>query len=334
MAKSETGTQLLARLGARPSLSGLESALFGSEPVSGSVYEFYGGEGTGKTEMTLHLTAKCILPESWHDVPLGGKDTGVIVVDTEYKFPVFRLAVILEHRIKAAMEKSSIVASAAAKEETKSKSFGCTENGNTNLGQNVDAFSEEDIERFIQNCLRNLHILQCGSSFQFLMSMCSLESLISNNPNISMIVIDTISAYYWVEKCQVPDGQQAMDSVMKPIISVLSDYVRDYNTVVLCVKSALCVHRSSQKSGQRSKGDNSPHPDSSVQSASSLSRELNASDHFEFLGKLWNKFVTKRFTFTQSAVSTGQDFSVTASKEGQTTKVKFKIFDSGIYFIP
>lgn len=283
--------------------------------------------------MTLHLIAKCILPETLQSVPLGGKGTGVIVVDTEYKFPVFRLAVILEHRIKAAVEKNSAVPSEAPEEETESRSRGCIENKSTSLRENVDELSEEGIERFIQDCLRNLHILQCGSSFQFLMTLCSLESLISNNPNISIIVIDTISAYYWVDKCQVPDSYQAMDSVMKPIISVLLNYVSENNMVIVCVKSALFARKISQRYGQRTKGDNSPHPDFSVANDSSLSRELTASDHYEFLGKLWNKFVTKRFTFAQSAVGTGQDFSVATSNEGQTTKVKFKVSDSGIKFI-
>ncbi|XP_078577741.1 DNA repair protein XRCC2-like [Branchiostoma floridae x Branchiostoma japonicum] len=92
----ESGAQLLARLGSRPSLVQLETALFRADmgPKSGDAIELYGPEGTAKTEMLLHLTARCILPAS-----LGGLEAGVVFIDNDYHFDILRLVTILEGRL-------------------------------------------------------------------------------------------------------------------------------------------------------------------------------------------------------------------------------------------
>ena len=42
--------------------------------------ELTGEEGSGKTEYLLHLTANCILPETWRTIEVGGIGAGIIFV--------------------------------------------------------------------------------------------------------------------------------------------------------------------------------------------------------------------------------------------------------------
>ncbi|XP_004430647.1 PREDICTED: DNA repair protein XRCC2 [Ceratotherium simum simum] len=94
--RAESGTELLARLEGRSSLKDIEPYLFADEdsPVLGDILEFHGPEGTGKTEMLYHLTARCILPKSE-----GGLEVEVLFIDTDYHFDMLRLVTILEHRL-------------------------------------------------------------------------------------------------------------------------------------------------------------------------------------------------------------------------------------------
>nr|XP_038963983.1 DNA repair protein XRCC2 isoform X1 [Rattus norvegicus] len=94
---------LLARLEGRSSLKELEPSLFADEdsPVHGDILEFHGPEGTGKTEMLYHLTARCILPKSE-----GGLQIEVLFIDTDYHFDMLRLVTVLEHRLSQSSEEA------------------------------------------------------------------------------------------------------------------------------------------------------------------------------------------------------------------------------------
>ncbi|XP_029810196.1 DNA repair protein XRCC2 [Suricata suricatta] len=101
--RAESGTQLLARLEGRSSLKEIEPYLFADEDssVHGDVLEFHGPEGTGKTEMLYHLTARCVLPKSE-----GGLEAEVVFVDTDYHFDLLRLVAILERRLARGSEEA------------------------------------------------------------------------------------------------------------------------------------------------------------------------------------------------------------------------------------
>ncbi|XP_054430740.1 DNA repair protein XRCC2 [Pteronotus mesoamericanus] len=101
--RAESGTELLARLEGRRSLKEMEPCLFADDdsPVHGDILEFHGPEGTGKTEMLYHVTARCILPKSE-----GGLEIEVLFVDTDYHFDMLRLVTILEHRLSQSSEET------------------------------------------------------------------------------------------------------------------------------------------------------------------------------------------------------------------------------------
>ena len=170
--------QLLARLGARPDVSDLERILFPKGPQQKDVIEFYGDEGSGKTQMLLHLMTRCLLPPTWKTVEVGGLNAGIAYVDNDYHFSMIRLTSIMDHTIRRCISRSK-------------KS--CEQNNN---GVGFEMPSEEDIESVIKQSLGKLHIVKCNSSMQFVLSLYSLDSVFGNKPEVCLLFIDSISAFY------------------------------------------------------------------------------------------------------------------------------------------
>ena len=71
---SETGFQLLARLTVRPNLRKLwTESVFPAGLEPGQCVEVTSdAAGGGKTEFLLNVTAKCIQPDTWGNLPVGG----------------------------------------------------------------------------------------------------------------------------------------------------------------------------------------------------------------------------------------------------------------------
>jgi len=74
---------------------GLPAACF-DELAPGHVIELCGLEGAGKTELLLHAIAHCILPQQLGAQALPGRGCGVYLVSTDCRFPLARLAVVVQ----------------------------------------------------------------------------------------------------------------------------------------------------------------------------------------------------------------------------------------------
>ncbi|CAH1246856.1 XRCC2 [Branchiostoma lanceolatum] len=196
-ASRESGAQLLARLGSRPSLIQLETSLFMADagPKSGDAIEFYGPEGTAKTEMLLHLTARCILPTSQ-----GGLEAGVVFVDTDYHFDILRLVTVLEGRLET---------------------------------------TDEDR---VKQCLRRLYIVRCNSSEQLVITLHSLEHIIASSSEVSLLIVDSISAFYWLDR-STDDSISGQELNQRRCVDILSRYLSDYGIVLIATKQALFGHK-------------------------------------------------------------------------------------------
>ena len=242
--------------------------------------ELFGGEGTGKSETCLHLITRCILPSSWRDIKLGGCDAGVIVIDNDYSFSILRLATLMERFIlHQAKECSKVI-------------------------------SSDDIEKFISSCFRKLHVSQCSNSTEFVLTLHRLETLICNEPGISAIVIDSLSAFYWIDRYNGGDSVSAQEANMKLAVDVLSKLVNTYNLVLVVTKAAVF----------KKKG-----------TANDTGDDLE-SEHSEFLCKPWQRLVTNRLVFIQIPENIPQQVYVVGGDSMQGTK-KFIVTESGLQFI-
>ncbi|XP_041369066.1 DNA repair protein XRCC2-like [Gigantopelta aegis] len=292
MSKSESGAQLLARLGARQSLDGLDPNLF-DMPINGQVFQFSGMEGTGKSELLLHLLVKCILPKTWNTLQLGGFGVRVILIDCDYKFSVLRLALVLEKRILKAVEQS----------------------GNATAGEG-SSFSIEDVEPFIKACLKNLYLIHCSSSQQLLCTVHSVETIFSTEPEVSCFMIDSISAFYWPDRCSAGDSALGQEKVMNCIVKSLEKIVKGYNLVLFVTKAEIFRDRSRDPG----KGDNSSNSEDSL-----------VAGYSEYLGKAWGNFVDQRYVLTKNTVGNKVTFS--AVHKSWKCPRQFTISDYGVLFL-
>ena len=263
--------QLLARLGAKPSLAQLEPALFGPEgPVPKQVYELYGEEATGKSQALLHLCVTCLLPPIWRGVDLGGYNVGAIYIDNDYHFNMLRLTAVMEQRIVITFQDQQ-------KESVQSLP------------------SDEDVETFIKQCLTKLYLVRCNNSSQLVITLHALESLLGSKPNICLLIIDSIGAFYWIDRSNGGDSFQAQEANLNKVSEIVEQLKNAHNLVVFATKPAIFQKR--QKGGDDTGQFESPHTNLGKK------HEHKNIGHCEYLCRSWQKLVAHRWIFTRNVVS-------------------------------
>ncbi|KAM9839741.1 DNA repair protein XRCC2 [Aulostomus maculatus] len=207
-AGGEVVTTLFARLDPRRCLRDIEPRLFPNDggPNHGEVVELYGLEGTGKTELLYHLLCRCVLP-----VTAGGLEVGAIFVDTDYSLDMLRLVSILECRLTAARSTSSP--------------------------------SVAPDEAALHVCLSRLLVVHCSSSSQLLLTLHYLEASLASRPGLALLIINSISAFYWVDRCEGGVSITKQEETLSKAAELLAQLLRDYRITVFA--SCQAVRRSS-----------------------------------------------------------------------------------------
>ncbi|XP_026481665.1 DNA repair protein XRCC2-like [Ctenocephalides felis] len=160
MNKAESGLQLLSRLDDRPLLNDFDTVLFpNGGPFPKEIIEITGDSNTGKTLLLTEIIAKAILP-----VRHGGRNVGVILIDTDCHFQIIKLVTALEK-------------------------FATTQ--------------DEDINDIIKESLVNFNILQCHDSMQLNVTIKRLDDILIQNTDVCILAMDNISSFYWSEQNQI-----------------------------------------------------------------------------------------------------------------------------------
>nr|XP_054767459.1 DNA repair protein XRCC2-like [Lytechinus pictus] len=321
---SETGAQLFARLGEKPSLARLNPKLIppGLEPRPGDVVEVYGSSGSGKTELLLNLTATCVLPEQWKGIDIGGLGTSVVFVDTDHQFSMLRLFALLEHKVTNAIHRMKLKDNIEDHDQGKARTcvgsecpdknsdgidrdacvqqntkvnIQCAPRTTPSADQSTDGAhysppSEEEVEGFIKACLKRLYIVKIASSNQLVITLHSLESLLASQCDISVLMMDSVSAFYWLDRMK-GDGAQHQGVNQKLAFTILSRLVQDYHLVLFATKAALVAKQPQHEFWSRL--DSASETDCSHQTSSTSSLKLST-EHHEFMGQEWTKLVTHR----------------------------------------
>ncbi|KAJ9597124.1 hypothetical protein L9F63_026985 [Diploptera punctata] len=171
--KAESGLQLLARLSSRPDIHGLDEKLFSGGLHFGDVVEITGDIGSGKTLLITQLLAKCLLPKSMFEIDIGGLGAGAIIINSDHHFQLLKLVSIMESTLLKIRKPKS---------------------NNSEENQQLDSST---IEKIIKTALANLIVLNCYDRVQLLVTFHSLDNILSSNKNISLIVVDSLSAFNW-----------------------------------------------------------------------------------------------------------------------------------------
>ena len=96
--------------------------------------------------------------------------------------------------------------------------------------------SEEDIKLW----LKNLYLLRCNSLEEVVVSLHSLTSLIANNKvPFGMIILDSISSFYWVDVRDGGHNQYSREKKMHKVVDILKDLKERYRLCILASTQIL-----------------------------------------------------------------------------------------------
>lgn len=324
MAKVESGSELLARLCQKPSTKNLDPEMFPTGVEPKSIVELCGEEGSGKTQYLTHVIANAILPRSLKGIGVGGLGVGVVLVDNDYSFNVIRLISVLELRISSVLNTTSVSnvdetgnIETNSNNETASHNddqpsfwkpdvLPCAQDPRENQNDCPDLAAEQDIEICVEECLKRLYIVRCSSSAQFLITLHSIESVLTSRSELCLLLIDSISSFVWTDK------YGGSESNASQIVKMLQRLVDTYSLVLFAARNpAIFLHRTQKKQDHGS------------------AREKYG-DH---LGNSWEKLVTHRIVFAKDS---GPDCACRAptfcASIGKNWRKYFTIDERGLNF--
>lgn len=174
-----------------------------------SIIELYGSPGTGKTYFLLMLSSYILLPISWNGVQINGLDKFVLYIDTSYSFSLIQLINILENLIIQ------------------------------NLND-INSWTESDMESCIQNCLSKFHLIQVDNCKSLSEIFTQLDDYFTNF-NIKAFICDISISFTWLEKFE---GHQ---DYMKNISNMLNKFSAEYLLNIFITRTDISSIESNAK---------------------------------------------------------------------------------------
>ncbi|EPS44048.1 hypothetical protein H072_1911 [Dactylellina haptotyla CBS 200.50] len=194
--------------------------------------------GAGKTQLLYHLTCLALLPESWNGINLEGKDGAVVFIDCDGRFDILRLAELIEsyikHRLSLALHfcESQKAARADNLQGLNSEDHDQDhEDGEIeeylHLLLSIDSFYITELAEYV---LTHLHVYQPASPGELLDILSSLPTYLTSSPShtshnnpLSLLIIDGISAFYWLQRSlsapqKYPPNFQSSSADAPPIL--------------------------------------------------------------------------------------------------------------------
>ena len=81
-------------------------------------------------------------------------------------------------------------------------------------------------EAALRTCLSRLLVVHCGSSSQLLLTLHYLETSLSSRPGLSLLLIDSISAFYWLDRCGGGESAARQEDKLTKCSELLSRLLR------------------------------------------------------------------------------------------------------------
>ncbi len=119
--------------------------------VLGNSIEAAGASGTGKSQLLLSMCSYMVLPEMHCGLKCGGNGVGVIYIDVEGHFDVFRLVSIMEGHLEAF-----------------GKQFSADQQGGTDFRQDIPEYNA-----LLKVALSRVHVIRPKSTLELL---CAIKS--------------------------------------------------------------------------------------------------------------------------------------------------------------
>uniref|UniRef100_A0A3Q0S3G4 RecA family profile 1 domain-containing protein n=1 Tax=Amphilophus citrinellus TaxID=61819 RepID=A0A3Q0S3G4_AMPCI len=191
--------QLFARLEARRCLKDIEPRLFPED----------GGPDHGEVVELFGLEGTGKTELLYHLLcrcvlpeAAGGLEVDVVFVDTDYSLDMLRLVSILD-----------------------------------TLSSSPSLFGPAEVA--LRSCLSRLLVVQCSSSSQLLLTLHFLETTLSSRPTLALLLIDSISAFYWLDRCEGGTSFTKQEEKLGRCAELLGRLLRDYRITVFATCHAI-----------------------------------------------------------------------------------------------
>ncbi|GMG99554.1 hypothetical protein Nepgr_001394 [Nepenthes gracilis] len=290
----ETAEDLLSRvLRERPPL--LLPPLHRLPLRAGNVVEVVGPSPCAKTQILIQVAVNSILPKEWKGVYYGGLEHSVMFIDLDCRFDILRLLQLLKHRIANAYGSTCLGSSKEVKQDQRDGKvwrFGAKEESDTGY--------EEDL---IEICLRRFLYIRCYDSYEFLATLKTLHDKLQWSreelgTSVHFLMIDSIGAYYWVDRAStsLPLGAKdrktlSLQSVTEAVVNEIRNILLVHPMLVLATKATIFGDKCATNDIKRkfSKWSSQDTLDQSM--VGSGSENLS---HREYMPSVWQSFVTYR----------------------------------------
>lgn len=205
--KVESGIQLLARLSRKKySLDNFYPMLFQCGPRQGQVIELFSNDKI--TCLLEDITCAALLPTS-----LDGVEAGVLILNCSGHFDYNSLISCMKDKIMIHLNALS----------------------SSNIDKSKVHYDDKGIDELLVRSLHNVYIMEIYDVTQFYTTIYNLENILMQYPNISMILIDTITAFYWTEQS---NKILKMDLYLKKVLQKIQSVTKEHKVVIIYSRPA------------------------------------------------------------------------------------------------
>ncbi|KAM5157744.1 DNA repair protein XRCC2 [Mantella aurantiaca] len=177
-------------------------------------------------------------------------------------------------------------------------------------------------EETVKECLSRFFLVCCSSSIQLLLTLYSLENMFCSHPTLCLLIIDSLSSFYWMDRNNGGDSIARQESNIRKCIELLDKLLKEYKLVLFASTQTLM---------QKFSNDANKGSSHSTEPAASIL------DFKPYLCKLWQYVTTHRVLFSKDAMQPHhtQTFSITSHhpKTNSVSRHTFVIADSGVKFL-
>lgn len=178
----------------------------------GDIVEFSGTEGTGKSEILLNITVRCILPKICQGRKLG-REVEVIFISTDHKFDLQRLTTLIESHLSTCWHTPVV------------------------QGQSIP---DPEYRKLVMSCLARVYVVHCNTSNELTLTFEYMKTFLHNHSQVCALMLDNVAAYYWLDRDKSEGAQNHW-------ISSLHELIKGYHLVVFASKPLL-FHKAASKS--------------------------------------------------------------------------------------
>ncbi|CAO1944267.1 unnamed protein product [Urochloa humidicola] len=324
LAVDETAAAFISRsLTSRPPII-LPPPLHRAPLRPGNVVEIAGPSNSGKSHLLLMAAVQCILPKEWEGIYFGGLGKSVMYLDLDCRFDVLRLAQILRNRI---VEGSAHLRN--GKDVTK------------------DEFQCSFENTLFSDCMQRFLYVRCYNSSEFTAALKTIQSQSRSEVlgvSIYFVMIDSIGAFYWIDRASQPVREskgKSLQTVTETVVHEIRKFLQLQPALVLVTKAPVYAEGSTTANDFNRGSSKYVLEDSTVLRYSRQEEERTLS-YREYMPSIWQSFVTHRINLQveEAEVSSLQENKVLSTHTSEwvqpslKTKEKFSIVDDGVILIP